>query len=1211
MNLRRPCLAGLFAAASALAPFAAAQTPLPPTHFTFGPTEIFGYADLDGDGRLDAIVIDRASGAMRLGFHLDASGALTWTPPRASGVYDITGVTAGRIFSAGRDALALTAPTAGRVNLVAIGGPNTSPNIQGWLTPAIGPVALAASQIAGTTALEDFLLTSRFNGSVEHRAQLFVNAGAPAYTAGTVLHEGSTRTYDRAQRVVLRAGLPPQVAFVEASATARSVRVRALNQSGTPELISLGGLAAHGQYLLNPFAGVDGEFVAWNPGHPDYLSQVITFANGTYSASASSTYSTPWPLGQAVSVPAGVAAHLLLIAADGSQALVRASPSGADVQTLTPPPGENFTGAAAVLGGANGFQLLSGPQGPAGRSTTARSYHFNAASGTYGLVHTASLAPVADTSGAGHVLVYAGEPFVAPTATVLSRLRALDWSSAPTLGATIGATGEVFANPSAGLTLPTAVNLGSPPPGATHVLASQLAPQISVFALSPAEGGTVGSVRPTPLPGTFSAAVAVSLKGPPGYNVFYRTQTASAWQLYTQPVWLHRDTRFQAFAVGPGDARTPVLDVWYRFTVPAGQLSTLDDGIPDYVKIGLGFDPTQLPDREGSANPGEALNYLQIILDGAGVHRANTSGTALTLHVRPLSHDGSAAMDTPTLVGGFALPDGSLNPGNFVAVRDVSGEPLDGAIASHWGFFGAGQTAARLTRVGRAGRATLAVATTDSAFALDLTPPFDPGTFFLGRELAGLFVVPPGGSAPFHHPYGGGTDAAEAAAWKAAAIAHYTNALPPQIGVSVDPLETTLLLTFEQWLARRLVARGVLPATYWPQPTGAMPANRVTLTPFRPSEPAAPIPDDSPASGLVLISPEQLSDLERYVSALDPGHDLPHVLQQQRDALRQSADPGLAALRAVTAEVYRISARWAGLFPGAFPNPLDALREFLATGQMPRAYTNDWEDGLPSAIGPSLTALTPADYALAMQGLATLLALPDPRPLVTRTLVVEENSAQLHCTVLARLDTTGLVALVDPDGAPFRFPGNFRLVPGTLVQVTGYADAPSNPCAPETLEVVRAGDSFLAFVTGIPSPAGNDADGNLLDDDWELLFLGSTGNDPFAQLAGDGYTLLQIFLDGTDPLDPASYTTVAVANLAPPAVQIAPLADGSVKLSWKWPAQYAGQIGFELQTNTTLLGPWNSTPATVQHDGAGNFELNAPVAPEATRLFWRLALKLK
>ena len=1185
--------------------------PLPPSHFTVGPTEITGYADLDGDGNADCVVVDRETGAIRVGYHV-STGNFNWAAARPGGIYEVSGVTGGRILNAARDTIALTGPVANRVHLLELPLPATvaSPVLVAYAPALFGPASLAAGQISGTTAPEDLLLGSTLNGSPNNfRATLLANGGGGAFSVNSTKLITSAEIFGAA-RMLLKVGATHQVVYGVRVSPLTQARVLGLNEAGSPEKLAVTDLPEGARFLITPLAGSLAHVIAWVPGGTNYqFRNVAEGPPGTFTAGTPTNVANAFPIGEIIATPAGAAAKLVIVSTSGDRAILRATPDGAVEQTFLPPADSAFTGLAAADGAFGGFQFFHGATA-AGRSVGARAYRFDSTTGSYTLAANQTLPAVTDLSGAGHVVVYAGEPFVAPNPGLLKRLSARDWSSSPSLGGgNVQVTAETYGGAQNGLGTPSVMNLGPAPVGATHVLASQYHPAISVFSTRAAEGGAASSLKADPGPGTYDRAVHVTLTGPAGWTIRYRTQSSDPWSLYSGPIWLHRTTKLEALGSGPGGALTPVLAAHYVFPVPDGQLSSLEDGIPDYVKIGLGFDPLVLPDRTGVSNSTETLNYLQIILDGSGVPLRHTSGAALDLHVRPHSHDGVATSNIPTLVPGALLANGEANAGNRVVVHDVSGELLDEGLADNFGHFGLGQTAAFLLRVGRAGRASVIVASTQPSFALNFSPPYDPATPFVGRELAGLIELPATTPPKFVHPYGGGSDAAEAAAWRAAAILFYQTNYPPEIGATIDSLETTVLLAFEQWLTRRFIARGLLHSSYLPTP-GTLNSNRLTLTSYRPSEPALPIPDSGPITGLVLPTPEQLAGLERYLSPLDTGHRLTGVAGTLRDALRTSANPGIAALRAVTLDVYRISARWGGQFPGAFPGPVDALREFLATGVMPRAFRNDWDSGLPPQMGGLLTPLGAADYSSASNGLITLLNLPSPRPVVTRNLLVLSNSLGLTCTVLQRFDTSGLVALEDASGRPFRFPGTFDLVPGMAVKITGFADVPTNGCAAETLEVVLLGDDLQAFVTDVPLPVAGDGDGNLLDDEWELLFLGGLGNDPFASLGG-GYTLLQSYLDGTDPWLPGSFMAKMPANLQLPAVQIEPFGAAQMKLTWHFHPFYANRIAFRLQTTPALGDPWSEVPESVQYLGGDEFQMVAPLNPNDSTGFWRMKLSLK
>nr|MCU0779516.1 hypothetical protein [Akkermansiaceae bacterium] len=81
------------------------------------PAEIQLTADLDGDGRHDLVVIDRAGGGFRAAYQL-APGVWTWSAARATGIADIHGAAAGTWFLTDREALAVVSPSSNRVHIV-------------------------------------------------------------------------------------------------------------------------------------------------------------------------------------------------------------------------------------------------------------------------------------------------------------------------------------------------------------------------------------------------------------------------------------------------------------------------------------------------------------------------------------------------------------------------------------------------------------------------------------------------------------------------------------------------------------------------------------------------------------------------------------------------------------------------------------------------------------------------------------------------------------------------------------------------------------------------------------------------------------------------------------------------------------------------------------------------------------------------------------
>src|SRR5262245_19947792 len=78
-----------------------------------GSAEWVSSGDFNGDGLLDAVIVDRTTGAYRIGYQ-SPGGEHTWITPRASGVAGVSGVAVGHLLNPGAHGLAFTAPEANR-----------------------------------------------------------------------------------------------------------------------------------------------------------------------------------------------------------------------------------------------------------------------------------------------------------------------------------------------------------------------------------------------------------------------------------------------------------------------------------------------------------------------------------------------------------------------------------------------------------------------------------------------------------------------------------------------------------------------------------------------------------------------------------------------------------------------------------------------------------------------------------------------------------------------------------------------------------------------------------------------------------------------------------------------------------------------------------------------------------------------------------------
>src|SRR6478672_6783389 len=88
------------------------------------PNEFFSSADFDGDGRQDLVIVDKATGKIRLGYGSPTGGVL-WADCRVTGLKGITGFNIARFLSPKFDALAFAAPDANEFSIIDASDPST------------------------------------------------------------------------------------------------------------------------------------------------------------------------------------------------------------------------------------------------------------------------------------------------------------------------------------------------------------------------------------------------------------------------------------------------------------------------------------------------------------------------------------------------------------------------------------------------------------------------------------------------------------------------------------------------------------------------------------------------------------------------------------------------------------------------------------------------------------------------------------------------------------------------------------------------------------------------------------------------------------------------------------------------------------------------------------------------------------------------------
>jgi hypothetical protein len=1117
------------------------------------PYEFTTTGDFDGDSRPDLVIVDRATGNYRIAYQL-AAGQYTWAKPRGSGIEGVTGVSAGKLFQATRDALAFTGPEANRVNLVEADNTAVAGQPISIFPAGVGPSVTLALDIGGpgNTALDDFLIGTIYNNGLLPSQLHLVRNNAAVFTP-------ISTTFLNVRPVFADVAKPKNTGSQMGAFFLRNVNspgvFRVYNfSSGAPvQVLEQTGLLEDTRCVHASFDGsAYAQFVFYQPRHTNSQIQVLGVQEpvpSQLSFATSLTFDLGLPIDQII-VLSGTTAQRLLVIFDGGSVAGVYDFNGLNPPTLihelNPPPGEKFSGAAPLR--QLGLMMFSAAAGQT-HSTGFQSHTWNGTG--YQAGAAGQLPGLNELSAAANVFQFEFEPFVKSAPRLLRSLNSGDWSSSLNLAALplISATVENFVDSEHGLDNPSIVNLGNAHPQTHFGLVNQYAPPLSLFSATRPVGDEIAEVTITPPGGTYPACVKASLSSPtPAVQILYRRNHTGQWLTYSAPFTIFQDTTVSYYAKGAGNPKSIIRHATYQFTTPPSELDSDGDGVPDYVEAAKGLDPAAGPDSDGdgfsdldellqNTDPNDPNNF-----PANESHIEQHTGFDLVASPRPL--DGTAntltVCSNDTSVNLHTLPGGHLKAG----FTEVVALPVINPAA--WISNIVVDTKQRLLAVSTDQHFNIVTAGADKA---------------LGRELLGIIPVP----AITHnlvvpYQYQGGNLATEAANWISAAQTAQ-NAIPHEVRTGELSMDSTLTaLLAEKKISEILLSRGVGDA------------NNITLFPFRPTD-----------NTRKKVTASALLDIE----ALGANGEPAFRLQTMHHVLSNSLP---AELRNVTAEIYGISSALNNADLGMYPSPVDTLRNFIATGILHSNYL-------------AQTALTQNDLASAHATVAPTLANVPPRPTAMLTLLIRPDTFGADCTLLDLPLGQATRSLYAADGRPFRLLENFQLPPGSEIHVFAFTDLPNLGCGDAALEVIGLG------LDGVPAPSPIDSDGDLLLDELELLLFGSLNQNGNGDFDGDGIPNLQEFWDGTDPADKLS-KPINLANLTPPQINIQPAINGQFVLTWFFPEPYASKINFTLLSTDALGQPFTPIPAAIQDMGGGNFQIVLPNPGSAVKFYvFQLTLK--
>jgi hypothetical protein len=849
--------------------------------FTYeSPTELFLNADLDGDGIEDVVIVDRPTGAFRLGYQL-STGTFSWADARPSGITNVSAASSGRMLHLAQDALAFSSVDANRVNVFSANSPTASSQPIAVFPKGLDLAVLVSlnAGIAPVTPFDD-LVCATTNGIVgPNHVSLFASTGSDFAFA---VDNTAFGAWKYGARIQLKGGGKNYVGATVAAGNGDGFRVFGFDSGNGTLIAGADGLPSGSRFVSGRFSGgAYFRFVFFVPGGSNLVTCAAKETSpGVFGFDSFVTFPLDDAIDQLYSLNATTSSSLLAVLSGGQEARIYSFDGAAQPvmqQSFQPAAGQSFSGVVPF--GVGSFQLLSAAQN-SGRSSQFQQYAYNGSS----FVQTASgnLPSINPLGINANVFLFNKEPFVAGDPGLIQTLNAADWSSSPSFGGGfIKVSAEQFDGATSGLDNPASRTLGIVPAGANFALVNQYAPGISVASFQPALGAEFTKVNILPTPGPQAKAVQVSFTtSAAAYSPLF-SFNGGPWTPFTQPIWIYKTTSIRYFAQKNPDGilKTPTHAAVYSFATDPSKADSDGDGFTDLSELLAHTDPnSQASKPSDTQHAGEFASF--------------------DLKIAPRPFD--------------ATSDSEVSPQNDVDVHlhDLNGSLLQTALTQPaiGGTYDVDAVFINvladrfptLLAVGTALNFEIATASTNTQ---------------QGRELLGLVSVPAVQKPVVNYTLGNQSPTVEANQWVAAAVSAYASAQHPVVAAPIGVDETLAALLLERKINQVLFSRGV----------EGFNATNLTLFGFRRGD-----------SDRLAPTIGQLVALSLQPDAAHPAYDLETLHATLLTAVTN--DAANAPLRQLAFDVYRTSGLSNNASPGLYPLPVDAIRGFLLSGVLNPAY---------------------------------------------------------------------------------------------------------------------------------------------------------------------------------------------------------------------------------------------------------------------------------
>ncbi|MBI1839763.1 MAG: chitobiase/beta-hexosaminidase C-terminal domain-containing protein, partial [Verrucomicrobia bacterium] len=524
-------------------------------------TEFLSSGDFNGDGRVDALIVDKATGNARVGYQ-DANGALAWTAATPSGVAQVGSLAVGHFIQTNRDAIAVTSIAFNRIHILNLSVPGvaSSPIVTQPPHPAI-------SMLVG---LEDPYKTAANPGrQLDWLSAASHDPGITLLDLLAFIGDGLGRFQD-------------QIAAEDALASGRSLRrmlgdatlLAAIRRGSNDTLLAYDYAhpAVPALQRLNLPSGSDYAFGRFNnekyarflfyvPGQSNIIVQRLVNNAGVIGFGPAAVTTFPAAVEKAYFVDEGTNGAVFVRFGDG------------EVSGFRPPVGDDGPLQASYrlgIGPAGNVVPLGTGKfafviGDSNSMASVQASVFTKTAGGYVQTSSAALPSITGSGTRANLWFFNKEPFVNAEPGFIASLNGGGWTTA--LSALVGvvrARIESDQGVSIGLGSPGTNSFGQAPSGGSFTLANQFHPAISLFSYSAPRAADPARLALSPAPGSYSAPIQVSLtKSNPFDSAYFRLSDGGAWNLYSAPFTVSNDITIAYYGQTLGGARGPIQQAAY------------------------------------------------------------------------------------------------------------------------------------------------------------------------------------------------------------------------------------------------------------------------------------------------------------------------------------------------------------------------------------------------------------------------------------------------------------------------------------------------------------------------------------------------------------------------------------------------------------------------------------------------------------------------